>query len=187
MKKILGIITMALLVVTLTGCSIIPGQKTNVEGTKLGKPAKGNCNVFDCIKKLNTTDDLEKVNKVMGFEGEVLREGSGYSTYKWEINADESVEATFYSSSTTVSINFKDDSIKNSKVDFSKFSEIKKAMNNKETVTYDDVKKKFGADGVLVEKSSFSNKYRWVSENGGYMTANFSVSSGACSMIIGRI
>lgn len=187
MKKVLGIISMALVLVLLTGCSLIPGAKTGSETKTLEKPAKGNCNVFDCIKKLNTTDNLEKVNKVMGFDGEVVREGTGYATYKWEISEDDKVEATFYTSSTTISISFKDDAIKNSKVDFSKFEEIKKAMNNKETVTYDDVKKKFGADGVLTEKSSFSNKYRWVNDKGGYMTANFSVSTGACSMIIGRI
>lgn len=186
MKKILGIITMALVVVLLTGCSLIPGKQGANEKT-LSKPAKGNCNVFDCIKKLDTKDNLEKVNKVIGFDGEVVREGDGYTTYKWEINENDKVEATFYSSSTTISISFDDDAIKNSKVDFSKFDEIKKAMNNKEKVTYDDVKKKFGADGVLVEKSSFSNKYRWVSEKGAYMTANFSVSDNTCSMIIGRI
>ena len=187
MKKVLGIITMALVVVLLTGCSLIPGNKSKEATTKVEKPSKGNCNVFDCIKKLNTTDDLEKVNKVMGFEGEVKTEGNGWKTYKWEINEDDSVEATFYSTSTTISINFDDDAIKNSKVDFSKFDEIKKAMNNKEKVTYDDVKKKFGADGVLTEKSSFSNKYKWVNEKGGYMNANFSVSDNTCSMIMGRI
>lgn len=188
MKKVFGIIAVSLAVLTLTGCSLIPGQK-NTPAEKAEKPAKGNCNVFECIKKLDTKDDLEKVNKVMGFDGEVVREGTGYTTYEWVIDKekDQKVEATFYSTSTTISISFKDELIKNPKVDFSKFEEIKKAMNNRETVTYDDVKAKFGADGVLVEKSSFSNKYRWVNEKGGYMYANFSVSSGACSLIMGRI
>ena len=188
MKKVLGIAVIALAVVTLTGCSLTP-SKSNGSNTPVEKPAKGNCNVFDCIKKLDIKDDLAKVNKVMGFEGELVREGNGYNTYKWVINEDkdEKVEATFYSSSTTISISFKDEAIKNAKVDFSKFDEIKKAMNNKETVTYDDVKAKFGADGVLVEKSSFSNKYRWVNAKGGYMNASFGLTSGACSMIMGRI
>lgn len=188
MKKILGIAAIALAVVTLTGCGLIP-QKTTVQGTRIEKPAKGNCNALDCIKKLDTKDDLAKVNKVMGFEGELLREGSGYTTYKWVIDEDkdESIEATFYTSSTTITANIKDDAIKNAKVDFSKYNEIKTAMNNRETVTYDDVKAKFGADGVLVEKSSTSNKYRWVNSEGRYLNANFSVTSGACTMIIGRI
>jgi hypothetical protein len=189
MKKVFGIAVIALAIVTLTGCSLIPGQKTNEAGKVLEKPAKGNCNVFECIKKLDTKADLETVTKVMGFEGNKLNEGNGYTTYKWVINKEknEAVQAVFYTSSTTISITFSDEDIKNPKVDFSKFDEIKKAMNNKETVTYDDVKAKFKADGVLIEKSSFSNKYRWVNEKGGYMNANFSVSSGACSMIMGRI
>ena len=186
MKKVLRIITMALVLVLLTGCGVT--KSNNGATTPVEKPAKGNCNVFDCIKKLDIKDDLATVNKVMGFNGEVVREGTGYSTYEWVIDEDknEKVEATFYSTSTTISISFKDEAIKNSKVDFSKFDEIKKAMNNKETVTYDDVKAKFGADGVLTEKSSFSNKYRWVNDKGGYMTANFGTETGKCTMIIGR-
>jgi len=183
MKKVLGIISMALVLVLLTGCGQNKTQPTVVD-----KPAKGNCKVFDCIKKLDTKNTLEDVNKVMGFEGEKEREGSGYTTYKWVINEDknEAVEATFYSTSTTVSITFSDDDIKNPKVDFSKFDEIKKAMNNRETVTYDDVKAKFNAEGTLIEKSSFSTKYRWVNEKGGYMNASFGSETGKCTMIMGR-
>ena len=190
MKKVFGIAAIALAVVSLTGCSLIPTKNNSGSvNTPVEKPAKGNCNVFDCIKKIDINDNLEKVNKVMGFEGEKTTETSSYSTYKWVINADkdEEVEVTFYSTSANIKISFKDDAIKNSKVDFPKFDEIKKAMNNRETVTYDDVKAKFGADGVLVEKSSFSNKYRWVNAKGGYMNGNFSLSSGACTMIMGRI
>ena len=61
---------MALVLVLLTGCGQNKTQPTVVD-----KPAKGNCKVFDCIKKLDTKNTLEDVNKVMGFEGEKEREG----------------------------------------------------------------------------------------------------------------
>lgn len=188
MKKFKLVALLLVSVLLLTGCNLLPGQSGETTN-KVEKPAKGNCNVFDCIKKLDVKDDLAKVNSVMGFEGEKVREGSGYTTYQWVVDKDkdESVEATFYSSSTTISIKFKDDAIKNSKVDFSNYSDIKTAMNNKETVKYDDIKAKFKADGVLIEKTSFSTKYRWVNAEGRYLNATFGNTTGACSMIIGRI
>lgn len=189
MKKIFGIVVIALAVVSLTGCSLIPGQKTNEAGKVIEKPAKGNCNVFECIKQINLTDDLEKVTKVMGFEGKLLNEGSTYKTYKWVINEEknEAVQVAFNANSTSISITFSDEDIKNPKVDFSKYDEIKTALNNKEKLTYDDIKSKFNAEGILIEKTSFSTKYRWVNENGGYLNATFGNTTGACSMIIGRI
>ena len=188
MKKIKLLALLLVSVLLLTGCNLLPTKPAegNLGNTK---PAKGNCNVFDCIKKLDIKDDLEKVNKVMGFEGEKERDGSGYTTYKWVVDEakDESVEATFYSSSTSITIKFKDDAIKNSKVDFSDYQSIKTALNNRETVKYEDIKAKFKADGVLIEKTSYSTKYRWVDKDGRYLNATFGNSTGACSMIIGRI
>ena len=188
MKKIRLIALLLVSVLLLTGCNLLPGQSG--ETTKnLEKPAKGNCNVFECIKKLDVKDDLAKVNSVMGFEGNKLNEGNGFTTYKWVINKEknEAVQVVFYTSSASISITFSDDDIKNSKVDFSKYQDIKTAMNNKETVKYDDIKAKFKADGVLIEKTSFSTKYRWVNAEGRYLNATFGNTTGACSMIIGRI
>lgn len=186
MKKVLGIISLALILVLLTGCG---NQKTNVNGKALEKPAKGNCNVFECIKKLDVSDDLEKAKKIIGFDGELVTEGTNYKVYKWKINPErnEAVQISFYGNSSSISITFSDEDIKSSKVDFSKYEEIKKDMNDKKTVTYEDIAKKFKVDGVLIEKTSYSSRYRWVNEKGGYMNANFNNSTGACTMIIGRI
>lgn len=181
MKKVLGIISVALMVVLLSGCGLTNNQNA--------KPAKGNCNVFECIKKLDTKDDLEKVNKVMGFEGELVTDSSSYKSYQWVINEEknETVKVVFYTTSATISITFSDEDVKNSKVDFSKYNDIKKAMNNKESKTYDDIKKAFNADGILIEKTSYNEKYRWVDKDGKYMNATFSNTSGACTIMIGRI
>ena len=186
MKKVLGIISVLVLLVLLTGCGITNTGNSNVVKEA---PAKGNCSILDCIYKLDIKDNLEKVNQVMGFDGELVREGSGYSTYNWVIDEEkeESVEVTFYSSSASITLKFKDDLIKNSKVDFSEYNDIKKALNNRESLKYEDIKAKFKAEGTLIEKSSSGNKYRWVNEEGRYLNASFGATTGSCTMIIGRI
>ena len=185
MKKIVAITFCLLIsVFLLTGCG-----KKNTENNisnNTAKASKGNCDVFTCIEKASTDAKLEDINKLIGFEGKLLREGSGWNTYEWELNDEDSVEVTFFSTSTSIKINFKDDRIKNSKVDFSKYSEVKAALNS--GISYDEVKAKFGGvDGTLVEKSSSGLKYRWVKTTGEYLNGNFNTSKTKCSMIIGRI
>ena len=183
MKKLKVFALLLVTVLLLTGC----GTQQNSSKVEEKEKSKGNCKVVDCIKKLDIKDDLEKVNKVIGFEGKLTLEGDTYKVYEWALNDNDTVKVSFYSSSTTISISFKDELIKNSKTDFSKYDEIKTAMKAGQTVTYDDVKKKFGTEGTLIEKSSFSNKYRWVNDKGGYLDATFGLTSGKCTMIIGRI
>ena len=48
------------------------------------------------------------------------------------------------------------------------------------------MKTTFKGEGTLIEKSSFSNKYRWVNGDGGYMDASFSKTSGKCTFAMGR-
>lgn len=189
MKKFKLIALVLVSVLLLTGCNLIPGGQTESNTKTIDAPKKGNCKVLDCIQKLDTTVDLDAVTKVMGFEGKLDKEGEGYKVYKWVIDDDknEVVQVTFYSSSATVGITFSDELIKSSKVDFSKYSEIKEAMNSGKSVTYDEVKEKFGAEGTLIEKTSSTLKYKWVDQEGKYLNATFGKSTGRCTMIIGRI
>lgn len=187
MKKILLFLVVAVCAVTLTGC----GKSSSEAGSSSSSKeitSKGNCNVFECIEKTTGKDTLEDMNKLIGFEGTVLREGTGWKTYKWELNDTDSVETTFYSTSTATKINFKDDRIKNNKVDFSKYNELKKALNNRESVSYDKVKELFGGqDGTLVEKDNSSVKYRWVNSEGGYLNVSFNADKTKCTMVMGRM
>ena len=197
MKNIFKLTTITLSLVMVlflvTGCDLTKTKtkenntKTEEKDTKKST-SKGKCEVLNCIKKLSSDSSLEDINKVIGFEGEVYQEGNGWTTYKWELNDTDTVEATIFSSSTTVKISFDDDLIKNKKVDFSKYSEIKSALNNRENVSYDQMKEKFGGvDGTLTEVSSSGYKYRWVNSEGGYLTANFNLEKTKCSMVMGRI
>ena len=184
MKKLLNITTILVLVLLLTGCRLFQNKKKTLD-----KPIYVKCNVIDCIKKLDTNIDLNKANEVIGFEGELIKEGTGYKTYRWRINKEknEELQAIFYSTNTTLSITVDDEDIKNSKIDFSKYKEIRKALKDKKTLKYEDIKNKFKADGVLIEKTISTTKYRWVKEKGKYLNATFSNTSGACTMIIGMI
>ena len=192
MKKTIKILTTSLiLIMTLclvTGCDLFKTTQNKNTKEVTQKESKGKCDVLECIKKLDTKNTLEDVNKVIGFEGEKKQEGNGWSSYIWELNDDDSVEATFFSTSTTIKINFKDERIKNNKVDFSSFEELKKALSDKKEVDYKEVKEKFGGvEGTLIEKSSSSNKYKWVNSKGGYLDASFGNTTGKCTMIMGRI
>ena len=183
MKKLTVLIITLSVLFLLTGCV----KNTSKNESKKTQKDKGNCKILDCINKIDVKDSLDKVNETMGFDGEKKTEGDGYTTYKWALNDYESVEVTFYTNSSNIKINFNDNLIQSDKVDFSKYNEVSKALKAGETITYDDIKKKFKDSGTLVEKTSSTNKYRWVNSEGGYLNANFSITSGKCSMIIGRI
>ena len=42
-------------------------------------------------------------------------------------------------------------------------------------------------EGTIIEKSSYSTKYVWVSTDGGYLNGTFSSSSGNCTFASGMI
>ena len=188
MKKILKETIIALCIIIsiclLTGCN----KQTEKKEKEVEETAKGNCKILECIKQLEITSSLEDINNIIGFEGEKTKEGEGYTIYTWKLKSDEEVEATFYSTSTTIRINFNDDLIYNEKVDFSKYDEIKTSLNNKEAVSYDEIKEKFGkVEGTLVEKNSYGNKYKWVGNDGAYLVVSFSTDNKKCTMVSGQI
>ena len=191
MKKLFLCIAVIVCAATLTGCG--KSTKTESESSSTSNKveevkSKGNCSVFECITKTTGKDTLEDLNKIIGFEGTVLREGQGWKTYSWELNDTDSVETTFFSTSSSTKINFKDDRIKNDKVTFEKYDELKKALNNREAVSYDKVKELFGGqDGTLVEKDNSSYKYRWVNAEGGYLNVSFNSDKTKCTMVMGRM
>lgn len=189
MKKVFLCLAVMVCAITLTGCGSSKTEGGNSSSSKAEEvKSKGNCSVFECIEKTTGKDTLESMNTLIGFEGTVLREGTGWKTYKWELNDTDSVETTFYSTSSSTKINFKDDRIKNSKVSFAKYDELKKALNNREAVSYDKVKELFGGqDGTLVEKDNSSYKYRWVNAEGGYLNVSFNSDKTKCTMVMGRM
>ena len=193
MKKFISIISILALTVclmfTLSGCGSNKDSEKN-EGTntssseaeKENKDAK----VFEYIDKIESTNTVEEINGIIGSEGELVDEK--LNKYTWKISEDTSITATYYSGkNATISISCKDDLIKSSNVDFSKYSEIKAALNSS-SLTYDEFIEKLGnVQGHMVEKSSSSRAYKWVGEDGRYLRATFSNSSNKCTFVSGRI
>ena len=128
------------------------GTGTNSE-TNARSSYKAKCDISECLKKLDQHSTLEQINSVIGFEGTKGTSSSDYTKYSWDLGTDAKLVATIYSTSTSLSLDVKDDLIKNSKVNFSKYDEVKKAIQGGQKITYDEVKSKFGADGVLIEVS----------------------------------
>lgn len=188
MKKTILKLMVALVVVGLaTGCGAknqnTPAGGKNEPTTTAKAKIKGNCHAVECINKIDTSATVEDINAVMGFEGTLTDEK--YNIYKWEISDSESIEAKYYSGKTpTIIAHFDDDTIKNNKVDFSRWNELKPLISK--GITYEDFITYIGGqEGVLVEKSSSSNKYRWVNSKGGYLAASFGATTKKCTFASG--
>ena len=187
-KKLLGLLCGVLVLGTLTGCgnnNSTTGNGGDVSGGGTTTNTKGNCTAVECIKKINTEHTVEQINDIIGFEGELLDEK--YQKYYWELSEDTGVQVAYYSSSKgQISIDYDRDSLANSKVDFSRYSELKTKIN--EGISYNDFISYIGnVEGTIVEKSSYSTKYVWVSTDGSYLNGTFSSSSGNCTFASGMI
>ena len=147
-NKMLLIVALCICLSTLlTGCSL----KKEKNETPVEEVSKGNCKILECINKIEITDTLEIINNTIGFEGTQTSEGDGWTKYKWELNDNDNVEVTIYSSGkNSIKINFKDEKIKNSKVDFSGFAELKKSISDGTEVKYEQMKATFKGEGTLI-------------------------------------
>lgn len=192
MKKketIIGVVV-AILVAIAVAAYLMGGNNSN-EGTdsKVSKNTKGNHDVFECIDLISTENTVEEINDIIGFEGECTDEEN--KVYVWELSDDTSVRVQYskYSSSpeASIEINFPSKAIANDKVDFSKFDEIKKAMNTRDSITYDEfVEKVGGVQGTLKYKSKGTLRYEWDRPDGGYLTGTFNESNKKCTFASGR-
>lgn len=206
MKKetIIGIVV-AIIVAIAVVFFLMSGKKdnTNSQNSKstitnsneqTTQQTKGNYDVFEAIKLIKTDDTYEKLNELIGFEGELTgqsKEGSvlNYKKYKWELTDDTYIEATIDDNkgkiTTSATANFPDSMIKNDKVDFSRTDEMKKKINADGGLTYDEVVELVGGvEGTLDSVDSFSHKYIWVNSKGGTLHASFN-NSGKCTIFNG--
>ena len=180
--KIIGIILGVFLLSVVTGC----GNSTtdgNISGGSSN--IKGNCTAIECIKKINTSNTVEEINSIIGFEGELTDEK--YNKYYWELSEDSGIEVTYYSGKNgTIVVDFDRDSVANSKVNFSRYNELQPKI--KEGISYQEFISYIGnVEGTIIEKSSISTKYVWVATDGSYLNGSFSNSSGKCTFASGRI
>ena len=203
MKKetIIGIVV-AIIVAIAVFLFLNTGKKNNTnnngtgtnDNTQTTQQSKGKYDVFEAIKHINTDDTYEKINELIGFEGELTgqsKEGSvlNYKKYKWELTEDTYIEATIDDNkgkiTTSATANFPDSMIKNEKVDFSRTGEMKKKINAEGGLTYEEVVEIVGGvEGTLDSVDSFSRKYIWVNSKGGTLHATFN-NKGKCTIFNG--
>lgn len=181
-KKIFGLMVGLLAVGVLTACG---NGSSNDPQIGENKNTKGNCNVIECIKKLKPENTVEEINSIIGFEGELVDEK--YNKYYWKLSEETGVTVTYYSGKTgTITIDYVKSSLANSKVDLSKYDDLKPRI--KEGISYKDFISYIGnVEGTIVEKSNYSTKYVWVATDGSYLNGSFSNSSGNCTFASGMI
>lgn len=166
-KKILSFVLAGFIVLGLTGC---------------GKPK-----VFKYMEKLEPSQSLEEMNKIIGFEGTLRSDENSYKTYEWKISDDTSISAQFMLNykTATITANYPS-TMASHKANFKKWDEIKSKLNKKETITYKEfVKLVGGANGTIKQKTSDTTSYTWYNADGGYLTAYFSTETGKCTMATG--
>ena len=146
---------------------------------------KGNCSATECIKMIKPENTVEEINNIIGFEGELTDEK--YNIYYWELSEDSGIKVTYYSSSKgTIVVDMDRDLLKNNKVNFSRYNELKEKINS--GISYDNFITYIGnVEGILIEKSSSTNKYIWVADDGSYLTGTFSNRNGNCTFASGMI
>lgn len=174
MKKITKIVLCLSVVLLLTGCS---SSKKEVKKEK----SKGKCKIEECINLIGLNDNLEKVNEIIGFEG---KEKDG--TYTWKLNSTEKVTVVF-GDTNTVKIKLLDEAIKKNKTNFKKYSDFEKDLKEGKTVTIEDLNKGFKSKGILIEKTSIKEVYKWVDKEDSYLEATINSTNKKCYRINGMI
>lgn len=179
MKKIKNLLMIIIFAVVLTACG-----KTNEQKIE----TKGKCNVFECIKKISSTNTLEEMNKIIGFDGENSYESNTSTTYKWKLSEDTSIEATINKESKKATLKIWYPSKMITKyANFSKWDEIEKKYKSTSGITYDEIVKLVGnVEGTLSGKSDLQLTYNWYDENNGYMFAYINPKTNKCTLASGR-
>lgn len=181
-KKIFSILLGIIIMGSLSGC----GNKSapNENGVS-NENIKGKCVAVECIKKIEPKNTVDEINNIIGLSGELIDEK--YNIYYWKISENTGLKVAYYSGDDgTISIDYNRDDLTNSKVDFSRYDELQSKI--KEGILYNDFISYIGnVQGTIIEKSSTSIKYTWVSKDGSYLNGSFLNSSGKCTFAIGRI
>lgn len=175
MKKIVRIVLCLGVVLLLTGCN-----STKKETKK--EESKGKCKIKECINLIGLKDNLEKVNEIIGFDGKKSKN----NTYTWKLNSNEKVEVVF-DNTNTIKIKIIDESIKSKKTSFNSYEKVEKQLKDGEKLTIEDLNKAFKAKGVLIEKTSTEEIYKWVDKEDSYLEATINATDGKCYKINGMI
>lgn len=159
----------------LTGCT----NEKEVEEKKKEDVVKGNCVVTECIKQLETSNSVEEINAVIGFEGTK----SEYSDdYTWKLSDKNWITLKYAGTSPILQATIDKESIKNEAITLPKATELREMLNNG-SFTYEElVEKVGGVEGTLDSKTTSSKGYIWVDKHNQTLSATFNNESGKCTI-----
>ena len=180
MKKV-KIIFIVLFGILISGCSLKSKSSNNLNKIE----TNGKCSVLECINLISVDDTVEEINDITGIKGVLTDEQ--YNIYYWGLTEETGIYVTYYSGTKgNIKIDIDKELLKNSKVDFAKYEELRTKIN--EGITYEEfVTYVGGVEGVLIEKGSITNKYIWVDDDGSYLNASFSTGSNKCTFVSGMM
>lgn len=173
MKKVVSLFLFLSVILLITGCSTKKEEKE--------EKSKGKCKIEECIKLIGLNDNLEKVNEIVGFEG--TKEDN---TYSWKLTSKQKLEIVF-SDTNSIKIKVLDEEIKNNKTNFSKYSKLEKDLKDGKEIKIEDLNKAFKSNGVLIEKTSTEEIYKWVDKEDSYLEATINATNGKCYKMNGLI
>lgn len=166
---------------SITGCAKPNNDFANEESKD---EVRGNCEVRECIKELKTSNSIEEINDVIGFEAEK----SEYSeSYKWQLSEKNWITLDNTGTSPILQATIDKSMVKNENNDFSVYQDIKKLLDSGKSLTYKEMVEKLGGvEGTLAGRTSTSDRYIWVDKNEQTFSATFSISGknkGKCTII----
>lgn len=190
-KLLLCLLSFSLIITLVTGCDKSSDDSNNSKSNgetaaKSESKVKTKCEFYKCIDEIEPENTVEEVNEIIGIDGVLTDEE--YNFYEYDFGDEKKITLKFYSSDkSTIVVDYDKADLKNNNVTLENLSDLKARIND--GITYEDFKKEVGGvDGTLIEKSTLSNKYVWVTKSEGYVTASFSNSGsneGKCTIFSG--
>lgn len=176
LKRMLAYAVISLCVIEcLTGCA---SDKKTEENQK-EEVVQGNCVVTECIKQIDTSNSIEEINTILGFEGTK----SDYSEeYTWKLSDKNWITLKYAGDSPILQATIDKETIKNETIKFPSSTELKEMLNNG-SFTYEELVDKLGGiEGTLSSKTTSSVGYIWVNKHNQVLSATFNNKSGKCTI-----
>ena len=143
---------------------------------------KGDCEISECMKKLEPKMTIEEANKIMGFDGEKSADSDQYT---WQLTSKSKIVVEYKDQLGTFTATYDKDQIKDPSFKISKGYELQGLLQDGTSYTYEETVKQFdGVEGYLAVKSPTSKMYMWVNSDGLTFRATFSDSLNGKTSII---
>ena len=98
---IIGIIAGVVVIAVVVVCIVMANNSKNSEGSngQSSSQEAENNKIIEVMKKLDAKMTLEEMNKIVGSEAKLDKEGDGWKKYVWEFGEKNQITATEYTKS----------------------------------------------------------------------------------------